>query len=415
LDKKKLVTPGFIFMLVWLVSCISMIFFINDKRVNKMTNIAGDFNDLALYVFFFISVSFVSFLFARLKYNNSNRFKTVPKFNDYEYAGEIFRHYRFILYLNLFLAIFKFIYIMLTYHPINYYDYRMTVVNFLPTMTMFSLVGFLYRLGYWTQVISSFLVSLLGIKHGNTKFNMKETILYLVLYSSISLADGARLFILQFFIFYFVPYYLLYLRRTNKLYGGELKKFFLFVVLLFSLVGLIGILRSDPNNRYNGSINNSFADKFYYNMNGLAYTNRALSVINFSVKELDLGSNFFKKIIISNQQTFKEKIHKKLPYGYEFMVQTIIVFIFFDFGYFGSLVFWGLLCFIIETIALKMYDNLSIINILSILILCRFTYGTNMGNPFPYMFSLLEFMILAYFFKPFILQKIQKRKINSLL
>ena len=397
-----LISPGFVFMITWGIVCISMLFFLGNKDLFQSSLFKGDYHYLSSYVFLFVVVSFIGFSLPNvmIKQNESE-----DQWLDYlpeSQIDSIFNRYRFIFYLNFALVLVKLVFIIFTFSPTSYYHYRQIILSEVFTQDSFTLISIVSRFGYWTQLISGFLVAVLGVKHGISQFKFKQAILYFTLYSAVSLVDGGRVFILQFSVFYFLPYTLIYLRRGAEIWTREFKRLFFFLIIIFSLVGVLGVFRS--SDRYSQKSSNDLVEKYYYLMNGIGYTNKILTRVDFNIGNLDFGRNFF-NININSTISYRMQIHNKLPRGYENSVQSIIPYIFFDFGYMGSLAFWAIVCFFIEFIALRMYRRMSIFKLLIIITLCRYAFGTFLGNPLPYLVRMFAFIFIVYILKKFLIPR----------
>ena len=82
-------------------------------------------------------------------------------------------------------------------------------------------------------------------------------------------------------------------------------------------------------------------------------------------------------------------------------VYTIIYPLFLDFGYVGSLIAWTIIAFILEVIALKSLQKMTIIRFLIFAMLLKMCYESILTNPFASNLQFFELiLLLTILYKP---------------
>lgn len=80
-------------------------------------------------------------------------------------------------------------------------------------------------------------------------------------------------------------------------------------------------------------------------------------------------------------------------------VPSHMPYLYFDYEFWGGIVMWGIICFIIESIATRLRNGNSIINICLFMLLTRLFFSTPIGSCFMGLVPAFEWLIILYLFR----------------
>lgn len=169
----------------------------------------------------------------------------------------------------------------------------------------------------------------------------------------------------------------------------------MFVLFAFSF---IGILRSETG-KSNAVEEQNYVDKLLYLTDGSKITNMVLSQYPPGTFNLEYGKSEFLSNFINSpmMQKFNESIEHNI--GLLVTVKSVMPNLYFDFGFWGGIIMWGIFCFFIEFICIWLKYRAKIIPLLFIGVLSLFMFQSPITNIFSLNVPRLEWIIIIYLFR----------------
>lgn len=364
--KKQFILPSTIFMLMWGLAITASII----SQINGLDKFSmGGYKGTALYILLYVLISLIAFYFSGNFVVVRN---TTYEFNA-KYVDYILSKLKFFIYCSFLLGLFR-IYIIISHFGWDsLYDYRQSafLIGKL-NLGIYDLVG---QVSAYVYVLATFFIVLLAIKHALTSIDFKEFLLYFILFAAQSLSIGGRMFVLDFISCYFFIFILIRSKNKKILTKSEFIPFMVSVFAMLFIVMALGVLRNDSNNKSSSEISKSdYYSKFLYLQDGIIYTSVFFAKEQNRDLDLDYGKNITS--IDRDNTTFAKYRNRSDMDIYMPIVTGVIVPLFFDFGYTGSLLIWFLICLYFEVIAKKMLSKVSLTGILLVFILMRYFYDS---------------------------------------
>lgn len=357
------------------------------------------------YILYFIIASILGFVFAESLIQVK---PTNLKFS----LGYIFyleNKLKYFLYLSFLLGILKIIIIIKIFGFNTFADYR---ISYFQAGSIQNNFGYehIFRISSYIYVLASFYIILLAIRQALTSFKLKFTLWSLLLFSTMSISMGGRTFILEFMLCFFMMFFFIKERRRltlNKLEATLIGISFSFLILL---VAIIGVLRTEETSQMS---NSDIYGKYLYGRDGIIYTSNLFNTMPAGPQKLDYGKNITGVVIDkTNFSNFRinEDNKKYLPF-----ITSVISPLLFDFGYYGSLFIWFLICFVAELISRKYTNNTTIWNLLLLYIIIRYFYDTPLnvtgGRAF---FRYLFVLFILYLSQPYFIYNFREWQFHAL-
>lgn len=387
--KSNFIMPSTIFMLMWGAAiCTSIV-----SQVSGLDEFGMDYDSTAPYLLLFIGTSLFAFLTAKLFITERK-----VKFNfDFRYVDYLLSKFKAFIYLSFFLGVIRILIIISSFGWDSLYDYRQN--PFLIGSTGGSgLYGIVSQISSYVYVLATLFIVLLAIKHALTTINFRQMGWYFILFSAQALSIGGRMFIIDFISCYFFIFILI--RAGNKSFfrKREWVPFSFSIAALLSIVMILGVLRNNRSEVTDKVASDDYYTKFLYLQDGIVYTSIFFKKEKYIDIDLDYGKNITS---FDRENTSYAKFRNRpdmemyLPF-----VTGIIVPLYFDFGYVGSLVTWFFICLLIEAISRRVLNKGTILAVFVVFILLRFFYDSPLliaggRGLFRYLFVLLIIYILT--------------------
>ena len=391
--------PSTLHTISWGITALIIIFQIKGIHVSSHYG-ENAFSHSAAYMCGIVSASVVGFSLVHIFTQNQ---KTYQNQIDNLALNNILKTYWWIPYLCATTGIILLILIISSIGSIeNFSDYRVKAISVERT-GIFSIVK---RLSGHINILGSFYLMLLGYKMGIEGINIKKLLLTIISCSLINMSIGGRVWILSSTLPFFVTFFLS--RQSSILDKSTLradyKKIIFIAVLFVSLFSIIGILRSDPNKHY------PLLDKYQYFTDGTRITNMVLKQYPPGTYDLEYGRSEFLISWISSPMSnrFNESISDNI--GLSVTVKSSLPYLYYDFGFWGGIVMWGIFCFILEYICLKLKYTKTIIDILLFGQLSQLLFQSPIFPVFPINIPPLEWILILYIFRQSLFGKIPNCK-----
>jgi oligosaccharide repeat unit polymerase len=215
------------------------------------------------------------------------------------------------------------------------------------------------------------------------------------------MATGGRLFVLYFIIFFFGSFFLARGLSMNTVVRKwvlpeEKRAITLMFASLISLVVVIGLIRSVDNGKYVGK--ESAVEKFSYITEGMLLTDKCMQYYPDGSFQ---HTNGVHTIMGRSDMYFQFKGDDSIQSKMSSVVISIIIPLYLDFGYWGSLIVWFFIALFMESLSLRLLGKLTIIRFLILATLLKIMYESVMSNPISNNIPTYELIILfAFFYKP---------------
>ena len=394
--KKRIFYPSIIFCLMWGVNCVYTAVILGGYGENLFLKDEYVYKYMDIYIIYFTIASLLGFSIAHKIYGK----KGVYLQFSLDFVDRILSAYKFIMWLTFFGGILRMVLMfnLVGFSLENVMNYRLAANE---TMNSgLGLEGMVFRLTAYIQMLANFYVALYGLRAGFGKFNFKNVLKLFILYAPTQMATGGRLFVLYFLIFFFGSFFLgrgLSMKiQVRKWILPEEKRAITFIfVSLFSIVAIIGMSRGFEKGKYVGK--ESAIEKFAYITEGVLATDYCMRQYPDGSFQHDNGMATIKGYT-NNYLQFRKSLNITRMSS---TVICIILPLYLDFGYWGSLIVWFIIALFIESFSLRCLANLTIIRFLIFATLLKICYETVMSNSIGINIPIYELIILfAFFYKP---------------
>lgn len=395
--KKRIFYPSVVFSLMWGLNCIYTAAILDGYGENLFLKDEYVYKYMDTYIIYFTIASLLGFSIAHRMFGE----RGVHLKFSLDFIDRVLSKYKFIMWMNFFGGILR-IYLMISlvgFSMDNVMNYRLAANEMMNSGSGF--VGLVFRLTAYIQMLANFYVALYGLRAGFGKLNFKSVLTIFILYAPTQLATGGRLFVLYFIIFFFGSFFLsrgLSMKiEVRKWILPEEKRAITFIfAALLTIVALIGMSRAVENGKYVGR--ESFVEKFSYVTEGMLLTEKLMQYYPDGSFQ---HSNGVHTITGRSEKYLQFKGDDRIRRKMSSVVISILVPLYLDFGYWGSLLVWFFIALFIESLFLRLLGKLTIIRFLIVATLLKICYESVMSNPIHGNIPLYQLIILiALFYKP---------------
>jgi len=383
--------PSTIHAGTWLIATSLMALEMNN--VIGSGNIYINYNYVAPFILYLVISSIIGFSFAHV-FAYSDRVQRISQtIVPYDVIDRILIKYKWVLYVCLICGIALTTFIISVGGFKSFYDYREVAV----TIERVGYAAVAQRISGHIGIIGSFYLMLLGYKHAQTGINIKEFFVDLLMFASINLAIGGRVWILTSILPYMITYILVKNVTGKKIFSLKQKdSIFLLqvIVVFFAAFSIIGVIRNDSDN---GKA--KFSDKFLYYTDGPKMTNMVLQQYPPGSYNLEYGKCEFLSQWIDSPMIIRFKKSIAHDPGLSVTVKSAMPNLYYDFGYTGGIIIWGVLCFLLELTCLRLKNKRSIIGIMLFGLLTSILFQAPIGAVFNNNIVNLEWLFIIYLFR----------------
>lgn len=371
---KTYVLPSTFFALMWgLTSLGGFLYSILLARISEYYLSASKLQEISTYQLSLLIVVFVAFLLVRFKHRK-NAIKVSAEFGSV-YIVAIRHKMRWILYLFFAIGIYRLISVV----SVTGWDYSEIRTYYLNSRSHLSVYDSnVIRIASYLSQFAMLYVCILGIECALRGIRLKKLVRDFLLFIPFQMSFGGRLFILSFFVPFIFSYLLTFsvavVRNKKKKID---RKLLLILVSPVIMLIFVQILKMDE------SISMETIKKY---SSGIFYTSTSYLHMNELWKNL---SNDFSLGYGLNCIGIGSPEYKHIIEIWEFDQNPVLVCIpsmipqaFLDFGKYGSLVFYFIVFYLIEDRAMVCMKNLTLKNMLIIVLLCLVSYQTVMSSTF---------------------------------
>ena len=362
----QLILPSTIACFTWIVACILMYAEIKGWiSVNPLSE--NTYVLVAPFIFGMNLCAILCFIIAHIYVDGKNLTPSIYIQNGQtlEMCDNLLRKYRWILWVcvgvGFALIVFFF---SLGINFTSFSDYRVVAV----TVKKVGYASLAQRIGGHIGILGAFYIIILGYKQSQSSIDLKELLKCILMYSSVNISIGGRVWLLSSILPYFTGYLLGKSVESRKSTFGELKKLVPIIVVAICFFSILGNLRSDANHQLN------FFEKFLYYTDGPKMANRVMNTFPEGSYSLEYGQANFLNFIQTSPMTMRFNDSIKDNIALTVTVRSSIPALYYDFGYIGGMIMWGILCGILEIICLKLEKKGTLFSII--------TFGTCAVIPF---------------------------------
>ena len=143
----------------------------------------------------------------------------------------------------------------------------------------------------------------------------------------------------------------------------------------------------------------NFLDKFLYLTDGSRMTNIVFNTFHEGTFSYEYGKSTLLQGITTSPMTqrFAQSISHDI--GLSVTVKSIMPYLYYDFGFWGGAAFWGIICFFLEYICIRLKYSNTIISILMFCLLSGILFQAPVGSIFANNTPVLYWIIILYVFR----------------
>ena len=371
---KTYVLPSTFFALMWgLTSLGGFLYSILLARISEYYLSASKLQEISSYQLSLLIVVFVAFLLVRFKHRK-NAIKVSAEFGSV-YIVAIRHKMRWILYLFFAIGIYRLISVV----SVTGWDYSEIRTYYLNSRSHLSVYDSnVIRIAGYLSQFAMLYVCILGIECALRGIRLKKLVRDFLLFIPFQMSFGGRLFILSFFVPFIFSYLLTFsvavVRNKKKKID---RKLLLILVSPVIMLIFVQILKMDESismetiKKYSSGI--FYTSTSYLHMNELWKNLSNDFSLGYGLNCIGIGSPEYKHII----EIWEFDQNPALV-----CIPSMIPQAFLDFGKYGSVVFYFIVFYLIEDRAMVCMKNLTLKNMLIIVLLCLVSYQTVMSSTF---------------------------------
>ena len=395
--------PSTVHTFTWLITSTFMYLELEGKMGNNITE--HEYSVIAKFIFYMMIASIVGFSLAhivkkpRIQYNNQNN--CIP----FDSVDAILKKFRWLLYVCLVVGILQIAFIVSVGGFDSLSDYRVIAV----TAKRSGYGAIAQQLSGHLAILGGFYLSLLGYKHSIKGVRMKEFLRVAACVALLNIAIGGRVWIITVTLPYAIAYfYGTYKNRsfeTKKRWKNDKRKFILIGSIFIILFSIIGLIRNTETAEGDNKAK-VFFDKFLYFTDGPKMANMVMTQYPSGTYPLEYGkSEFLQKWIPSPMaQKFAKSIEDDIALSVT--VKSAIPYLYYDWGYTGGIIMWGVYAFILEIICISLIKKRTIFALLIFVQLSQLLFQSPIGNIFIFAVPVFQWLIIIYLLRKYIFKGI---------
>lgn len=392
--KYRLLLPSIIHTGIWGATSLVMIFQIKGLFISQAEN-ESVFSLSSKYMCFIVLSSIIGFTLAHIASQNIRNNKNLCE--EESSIELILKKFQWIPYLCAITGGVLFIYIISSIGNFSTFsDYRVLSI----TLERVGYISIVQRISGHVVILGSFYLMLLGYKMGKDGLNMRKFITNALLCSMVNIIIGGRLWLVTSTLPFLITF--IFSRSCANVNDDVKRKdkrnIFYIVLGVIILFSVLGILRTDIGNT-------KLMDKLLYLTDGLRMTNMALKQYPPDSYNLEYGRSEFLTAWFNSPMA--DNFNKSLAHdvGLSVTVKSSLPYLYFDFGFIGGIVMWGIYCFLIEYACMRLRYTKTIFGILLFGQLSFLLFYSPIFPIFTTNFPAFEWLLLLFIFRKYILGK----------
>lgn len=397
----RLLLPSVVHSITWLITMLLLACQLTGWGVSEKI-IDADVIRSSEYICYLVIASVLGFSIAHSLVNITYIRKRTKLIANVEIEN-ILRRFRWIPYVCFILGIILYIYIIRTIGVYGTFgEFRDLAVN-IKWNGPFEMIK---RLSGHINILSFFYLILLGYSHGQKGINLKTTLKYIILCSTINMSIGGRLWLITSTLPYIIAYIysLNFTDNIDSHFKKDYKKIFVLVAIVSATFSFMGIARDDRE------VEKGVIDKFLYFTDGTRMSNMILNQYPPGSYELEYGKSEFLGQFISSPMSIKFKESISDNAGLLVTVRSSIASLYYDFGFYGGIIMWMIYCIILEFFAIKLISTQKVLGILMQVLLSMMLFLSPIFEVFAVYIPYFEWLLLLYIFRYKVFSPIVKRQ-----
>lgn len=396
----RLLLPSVVHTFIWIITVLLIVFQLKGICVSHLAD-DKDFRLVSEFICYMIISSVVGFTLAHIvtsKYETDSKVCLI----DISVINKLLIQFQWIPFLCGGVGIALFVFLLSVVGDVDSLsNYRVLAL----TTERIGYAAIAQRISGHVTIWGGFYLMLLGYKYGVTGIELKNFFKYALLCSVINMSIGGRVWILTSTLPFIVMYIFSrkYATSTSECRQNDNKKLFTIIFIFVCTFGFIGVLRSNE-------MNSSFFDKFLYLTDGSRMTNMVLEKYSPGSFPLEYGKSEFLSTFVQSPMSkkFSESIASDI--GLSVTVKSGMPYLYYDFGYWGGIIMWGVFCFLIEYWAIRLKYVSCIIGLFLEGILSIMLFQAPVGCVFSLYTPTFEWIILIYLFRKWIFGNVHNVK-----
>lgn len=402
IDKRyRLFLPSTVHTFTWLITSTFMYLELEGKMGKDITS--NHYNIVGEYIFYMIIASIVGFSLAHAIHPPSkHRSKNNIPINIIE---AIQKKFKWILYLCLFVGLLQVIFLFSVGGFESFADYRIIAVSV--KRTGYGAIA--QQLSGHLAIFGNFYLSIIGYKHSIKGINIKEFLKVAICIASLNLAIGGRSWILITTLPYIIAYFYGMFKQNSiekkARWKSDKRKLSTILLTFIALFSIIGLIRSSEETNSNNKTKNFF-NKFLYYTDGPKMANMVMTQYPPGMYPLEYGKSEFLQNWIPSPMTQKFAKSIEDDIALSVTVKSAIPYLYYDWGYTGGIIMWGIYAFILELICISLINKKSIFSLIIFVKLSELLFQAPIGNIFIYAIPVFQWIIILYILRKFIFKGI---------
>lgn len=269
-------------------------------------------------------------------------------------------------------------------------DYRLMAV----TVEKVGYAAVAKRCSGHLSILGGFYLVILGYQQAISGVSVKKTLINLIMVSTINLSIGGRLWVITSLLPYVTGFLLaLNMRNDCEALRKSFSRLAMIAVVFVAMFSIMGMIRNTSETT--GSVNDSsFARKFLYYTDGPKMANLALERYRPGTFDIEYGGATFLQTWVSSPMAERYKQSMADNIGLSVTVKSMIPNWYFDFGYWGGIVMWGVLCFLLESLCLEMRHKNTFLGILIFAMSAQILFQAPIGNIIFALMPTIEWLVV---------------------
>lgn len=386
----RLILPSTIACFTWLVACLLMY----AELRNWFPNIQlahNAYSNVAEFIFGMNLCAIIGFILAHqyIKHNCTTTYSTLSKSQTLEMCDQILIQFKWILWICVGVGITLIIFFMTLGLNINSFsDYRLMAV----TVEKVGYAALAKRIGGHIGILGTFYLIILGYKQSQSEVDLRKLIKCILMYSSVNLAIGGRVWLMASTLPY-ITGYLLGNSLNSNYNKSNLKKISIVLFMAIVAFSVMGNLRSDDKHQL------AFFEKFLYYTDGPKMANIVMNTFPEGTYPLEYGNANFLQFLKQSPMTsrFNESIKDNIALSVT--VRSNIPSLYYDFGFYGGMIAWGIICGLLEAFCLSLRHKGTLFSILLFGTCAVIPFQSPVGSVFVLAMPSFEWLLLLWLFR----------------
>lgn len=399
-ERFRLVLPSVAACFTWLISSSIMYCEIRGWITGQILPL-HKYTEVAPFIFGMNLCSILCFSVVHVFVGTKEPSICLESGSTLDMCDEFLTKFRWILWVCVVVGLLLVIFFLSLGLSINSFsEYRIMAI----TVEKVGYAALAKRIGGHIGILGAFYLNILGYKHSQGEIDLKELLKCILMYSSVNLSIGGRVWILASTLPYITGFFLGYSYAKFSSYDytkTNLKKLGVILLIAISLFSILGNMRSDNDHKAN------FFEKFLYYTDGPKMANLVMETFPDGTYPLEFGQANFLQFIKTSEMTERFNNSIKDNIGLSVTVRSTIPAMYYDYGFWGGMIMWGILCGILELLCLNLQMKGTFFSIIIFCTLAVIPFQSPVGSVFVLAMPSFEWIILLWITRKYIFSKFE--------